>query len=284
MTDAAQHTAGLGGDYARELSVAAQLAAETGPLVMRYFHGDDLTVEMKPGDEPVTVADRAASELIVAGMSRAFADDVIISEENADDLRRLTAKRVWYIDPIDGTKAFIKHREGFCVMIGLTVDHTPVVGALYAPISRRLFVAARDCGAWLITEDGERQRMHASTIDDPRDIRLVASANNRTETIDQVKSALGINTELNIGSVGLKLALIALGERDLYVNPGSKCKSWDTCGPEIVLAEAGGKLTDVFGEPLRYDERDMVRSRGLIATNGRVHEAVVAKTAPLFPR
>ncbi len=277
-------TTGISDIYADELAAAARLAREAGAVVMGYREGGELRVEMKPGDEPVTVADKAASDLIVAGLGEAFPDDIIISEENTDDLRRLEQSRVWYIDPIDGTKDFIKGREGFCVMIGMTVDHAPVVGVLYQPISEQLFVAATGAGAWLVEPDGSRQAIHVSDVDDVGDIRLVASANNRTKVIDEVKSALGIDTELNIGSVGLKLALIALGERELYVNPSSKCKSWDTCAPEVILHEAGGRLTNLYGDALPYDDEKMTRNEGLLGTNGKVHDGVMAKMAPLFPR
>ena len=89
---------------------------------------------------------------------------------------------------------------------------------------------------------------------------------------------------LNIGSVGLKLALIALGERDLYVNPFPKCKAWDTCAPEAILHAAGGRLTDTLGDPVRYDQTDLSRPRGLVASNGHVHAASLARLASLFPR
>ena len=89
--------------FQREIDVASELAREGGLLALKYRNGD-LAVEMKPGDEPVTVADKASSALIVKGLEKAFPEDVIISEENADDLRRLKAERVWYVDPIDGTK------------------------------------------------------------------------------------------------------------------------------------------------------------------------------------
>jgi 3'(2'), 5'-bisphosphate nucleotidase len=83
--------------------------------------------------------------------------------------------------------------------------------------------------------------------------------------------------------VGLKLAIIAAGERDLYVNPTSHCSSWDTCAPEAILAEAGGRLSDIHGEPLRYDTESVGHDRGLLASNGLLHDAAVAKLAPLFP-
>jgi len=84
--------------------------------------------------------------------------------------------------------------------------------------------------------------------------------------------------------VGVKLCMIALGVHDLYVNPAAKTKAWDTCAPEAILERAGGKLTDLHGEPIRYDQLDLGRPSGMIASNGRVHADVLARLAPLFPR
>jgi 3'(2'), 5'-bisphosphate nucleotidase len=265
----------------RELRIAIRLAREAGALVLPYQRAG-VAVELKEEDEPVTRADREASELIVAGLRREFTDDIVISEEAADDRRRLEpGARVWYIDPIDGTRDFIKGRNGYAVMIGLVAGaaRRPVLGVVYQPVGDNLFTAAEGRGTWL----GDR-RLATSTVDQPDAIRLVASKSHRTDAIDRVRTTLGITDEMNIGSVGLKLGLIALGERDLYVNPSSKSKAWDTCAPEALLTEAGGKITDLWGEPLRYDVAELRNLRGLLASNGRLHDTVVAKLAPLFPR
>ncbi len=274
---------GASGLYGDELHAAATLAEAAGTLVARLRQGSDasLGVEMKPGDEPVTIADRAASDLIVSGLTQAFPTDVVISEERADDLARMDASRVWYVDPIDGTKDFIRGGEGFAVMIGLCVDGVPVMGVVHQPTNQRTFWAT-PAGAWTQIPGGAAQPLHVSAVRDAAAIRLVASKSHRTETIDRVKELLGIADELNIGSVGLKLCLIALGERDLYVNPWPKCKSWDTCAPEIILQMAGGTITDTHGGSLRYDTTSLGRDQGLIASNGLVHADVVARLSTLF--
>ncbi len=283
---------GEDGRLGRELVVATDLARRAGAiaLAVRAGGGAALGVELKAGDEPVTAADRAASELVVAGLRAAFPDDVVISEENADDLARLTAPRVWFIDPIDGTRDFIAGRNGFSVMIGLCEAHRPTLGVVYQPEGDRLFWAAPtsaggdDEAAWFAAPDAPIRQLHVSDLADAGQIRLVASASHRDATIDAVKSALGIANEMNIGSVGLKLALIALAERDLYVNPSSKSKVWDTCAPEAILRAAGGVMTDTHGDALRYDQVDLRRATGLVASNGHVHAEVIARLAHLFPR
>lgn len=269
-------------DLARELDVARSLALSAGKLILGY-HGTGIAVDEKAGHEPVTRADREASELILAGLGREFPADVLISEEAPDDARRLEpGRRVWFVDPLDGTRDFIRGLAGFAVMIGLCVERRPRLAAIYQPIGERLYLAAPGVGARLVEPDGERP-LRCSPIADLRAIRLVASKSHRTREIDQVKSALGIDDELNIGSVGLKLGLIALAERDLYVNPSSHSKAWDTCAPEALLHEAGGRITDLWGRPLPYDEPDLWHRRGLLASNGLLHDAVLEKLRPLFP-
>jgi 3'(2'), 5'-bisphosphate nucleotidase len=267
---------------AAELAVARDVAREAGVLSLRY-HDTGIEVERKAGDEPVTRADREASELIVARLSREFPGDIVISEEGADDRRRLDpSARVWYVDPIDGTRDFIRGAAGFATMIGLAIGGNPRLGVVYQPIGERSFWSVGD-RAWVSDAAGERPLRCAPTAD-LAEIRLVASKSHRTAKIDDVKNALGIADELNIGSVGLKVALIALGDRDLYVNPSSQSKAWDTCAPEAILAGAGGRLTDLWGDPLRYDDPDMRNRRGLLASNGILHQAVLDRLAPLFPR
>jgi 3'(2'), 5'-bisphosphate nucleotidase len=265
----------------REVERAAELARAAGALVtsIRDQGLAALGVEAKPGDEPVTVADRAANELIVSGLRTSFPDDVIVSEESvAHDRARLTAERVWYVDPIDGTKDFIRGEDGFAVMIGLCVAARPLVGVVYQPTRDRLYRAAPDVGAWLGDE-----RIHVSAQADPGAIRLVSSRSHRSVMNDKVRETLGVTDELAVGSVGLKLGLIATGERDLYVNPWPKCKAWDTCAPEAILVAAGGMLTDTKGGAIRYDEEDLARPRGLVASNGRIHEGVLARLGHVMP-
>ena len=238
-----------------------------------------LQVEMKPGDEPVTVADRRASELIVAGISASFPADPIISEELVPAPGALGSPRFWLVDPIDGTKDFIRGEDGYSVMIGLVCDGVPTVGVVYQPTIDRLFYGTPD-GAFMEYE-GRTTRLSVSDVTVAAEIRLVVSKSHRSSEIDRVKQQLGISNELNIGSVGLKLCVIAAGQRDLYVNPAAKTKAWDTCAPEAILVAAGGKLTDLLGRPIDYT-KELAHRRGLVASNGLAHGEVIAKLAPLF--
>jgi 3'(2'), 5'-bisphosphate nucleotidase len=268
------------GPLGRELVRAIELARIAGTEAVRLRDGT-LTVEMKPGDEPVTAADRRANELIVEGLAAAFPDDPIISEELPSTAAMLDAPRLWLVDPIDGTKDFIRGGDGFAVMIGLVVGGVPVLGVVHQPTLDRTFFATPDGGAHVAT--GETlEKLAVSAVAVAGDARLVASASHRSADIDRVKAELGIDNELNIGSVGVKLCLIAGGSRDLYVNPSAKTKAWDTCAPEAILAGAGGRLSDLFGGAIDY-RTELHHRRGLVGSNGHVHAEVVSRLGPLFP-
>nr|MBA3819486.1 3'(2'),5'-bisphosphate nucleotidase CysQ [Deltaproteobacteria bacterium] len=263
-----------------ELTCAFELVRRAGAEVLAMQRGE-IVVELKPGDEPVTAADRRGSEIIVDGLALAFPGDAVISEELPPPSGAQAAARLWLVDPIDGTKDYIRKEDGYAVMLGLVRDGVPVLGAVYQPVQDRMFYAVPE-GAWVAIGDVV-EPLRVSDVAVASDVRLVASKSHRSTDIDRVKTELGITNELNVGSVGVKLCLIALGVRDLYVNPAAKTKAWDTCAPEAILAKAGGRLSDLFGDPIDY-RGELAHRRGLLASNGHVHGEVVAKLAPLFPQ
>lgn len=267
-------------DLRRELARATELARQAGALVLSYF-GHEIAVETKPGEGPVTRADREAGVLIVEGLRSSFPDDGILSEEAPDDGSRLRCRRAWMIDPLDGTRDFVAGRPGFSVMIGLVIDGRPTLGVVFQPVGGVLYDAFLGGGARKIDEDGRAQPLHVSGIHQTSELRLVTSRSHRTADIDRVRGALGVSDELRLGSVGLKLCTIAGGERDLYVNPEGHSSLWDSCGPEAILREAGGVLTDLSGRPLNYTGPSTRNSRGLVASNGLLHDHIIAQIARL---
>jgi 3'(2'), 5'-bisphosphate nucleotidase len=265
-------------DLCRELRLARRLAHDAGRLVMRY-RTTDLEVAFKHHHGPVTLADRRASEHIVNGLCAAYEADIVVSEELPDDPRRLHAPRVWYVDPIDGTDAFIRGDDGFCVMVGLCVDHRPRLGVIYAPAVDHVFWGVAGAGAWSQQAEGPVSRLACSDV---FDLAGVLCQSRRVHADAGVKAFLGIG-DRNVASVGLRLALVAMGIADLHVvSPSAPPSHWDTCAPSVILAEAGGRVTDAYGEPLRYDLDVTTHSRGLVASNGWIHDAAVKRLSVLF--
>ena len=272
-------------DYRHELDVARAIAIEAADLVKTFRTGGRLVVDSKAGNEPVTNADHAANTLIVAKLRATFPDDVVLSEEIPDDGSRLGRARVWMVDPIDGTRDFILGDDGFAVMIGLCVDGRPQVGAVAQPATGKTYTGIAGVGAWLDHRDtpsATPQPMHTTSLARPPGIRLVASKSHRTPRVDAVRKALMIDDEMNVGSVGLKIGLVAEATRDLYVYTGGRTKIWDTCGPEAILVGAGGRMTDMDGQPLTYAEADLYNHRGIIASNGPLHDFVITALAPIL--
>lgn len=256
------------------------IVRRAGPIV-RTFHDQSDDIAWKDADDPVTAADRAVNHFLVTELRRAFPTDGILAEESKDDLARLRHERVWCIDPLDGTKEFIARNGEFSIMVGLAVAGEAVLGVVYQPIVDLMYSGVRGVGAWMTTPTG-RQALHVSDIADPAAMRLVVSRSHRNPITDALKTALGLTQERISGSVGLKCGLIARGEADLYLHPAPGLKEWDTCAPEAILTGAGGRLTDCWGRPLRYNRPDVARHSGLVASNGRCHDRIIAQMAPVL--
>jgi len=276
------------GEFERELRVAVELAREAGALALDY-QGGPLRVEHKEElDEPVTQADRAVNELIVRALREQFPEDGVLAEESVDTDRRIGRERVWMIDPIDGTKGFIAGTGDFCVQIGLAVEGRAAVGILYAPATDVLYWAAPGHGAWVVrpTSEADRslkaERLSVTGETELSRMRLAESRSHRGPRMESVVSALGVRAEVRSHSVGIKVGLLVERQADLYIHLSPKTKQWDTCAPEAVLAEAGGRMTDVFGGPMLYNTPDVLNRNGLVASNGAAHEEVIARLGSLL--
>jgi 3'(2'), 5'-bisphosphate nucleotidase len=268
-----------------ELEVAIELARSAGAILLRHYHSPFL-VEQKVNAlkelEEVTVADREANDLIVRRLAAEFPDDGILAEESADTDRRLDKSRVWMIDPMDGTKNFIQRDGDFAVQIGLAVDGESVAGVVYQPVRDVLYRAARGKGSWIEAPDKNAARMSVSRVVTPHEMVLASSRSHRSPRMQRVVSSFGFKAEVRRGSVGVKVGLITEQQADLYLHLSPGTKQWDTCAPEIILVEAGGRLTDLFGQPLRYNGVRVDNRNGIVATNGAAHEMVIENLAPLL--
>lgn len=271
--------------YEGELRVALRLARDAGAAILDYYDGPlhvERKVSNKDYNEPVTVADRAANELIVRGIREAFPDDGMLAEESIDTERRLSKRRVWMVDPLDGTKGFIERSGDFAVQIGLAVDGQSLLGVVYQPLPDVLYWAAQACGAWIERAGFPRERALVSTESDIRRMRLAASRSHRSPRMDRIIRTLGIEQEVRRDSVGVKVGLIIERQCDIYIHSSPRTKQWDTCAPEAILREAGGRFTDLFGGPMSYNSPEVRNLNGLVATNGAAHERVIEQLAPLL--
>ena len=245
---------------------------------MAYYQ-TGLAVHRKAGDEPVTMADRVADDLIVRGLRAAFPHDGLLTEESDDDLSRLDRERVWIVDPLDGTTEFIDGTGDFSVQIALTVQGQPVLGVVYQPAADLLYRAVRGGGAYSV-DNGRVQPLRVSTETDPASMCMAASRSHYSAFVRSARRALGIPEVRRVGSVGLKVGLLARGLCDLYLAT-TVAKEWDLCAPHALLLEAGGVLTNLCGERPVYNQPKVAECRGLIASNGQIHDRFVKMLAPL---
>ena len=271
--------------YEAELDAAKTLAHKAGELILEYYAKEIIAEEKLGIDnfyEPVTEADRAASRIIVEGLKERFPDDAVLSEEERDDPEdRLSKHRSWVIDPIDGTAGFVQKDGDFAVQIGLADAGEAVAGVVYLPFHDVMYHAAKGDGAFAIKEN-ETHKLHASTKTDFRQMSLAVTRHHWSSRMNRVIKEFGFRENCRRGSVGLKIGLLAEGACDIYIHLSPRTKIWDTCAPQIILEEAGGKLTDIFGASIRYDVADLQNHNGILAGNGVSHEAAVRKMRPLL--
>jgi 3'(2'), 5'-bisphosphate nucleotidase len=256
----------------RELDEAASIARDAARILLEVY-ATDFSVRMKGREDPVTEADTRANALLVRELRARFPSDGVVAEETADTSDGLRKGRCWYVDPLDGTKEFVSKNGEFSVMLGLAIDGAAVLGVVYQPVGERLYAGVVGQGAFMV-ESGTRTPLQPTDESDPAKLRLIVSRSHRSPQMDALKQTLGITSERPSGSVGLKVGLIARREADFYVHLSDKAGAWDTCGPEAILRAAGGRFTDLAGDPVRYDG-NMRASRGILACNAAAFDAVL---------
>jgi 3'(2'), 5'-bisphosphate nucleotidase len=254
----------------KELAIAKQLALQAGAILMKYYQQGTAVDWKAPGD-PVTAADREASQLIVSNLAPEFPQHAILSEEELDNPNRMERSHVWMIDPMDGTREFIEHRGEFAVQIGLAVEGVPVLGVVYQPTTDKLYYAAKGFGAYLESADAN-MRLHVSNEAAASRMTIAVSRSHPSARVEAIQERLRIQNVIQTGSVGLKVGAVCEGRAHLYIHTGSRTHLWDTCGPEAILREAGGRMTDLYGHPLHYSGSELRNPNGLIASNGLIHE------------
>ena len=270
--------------YDHELRVACDLARAAGAAILEHYEGP-LNIEQKNSEndlEPVTQADTIANELIVSQLRREFPDDGILAEESVDTEHRLEKSRVWMVDPLDGTNGFIDGNGDFAVQIGLAENGECVLGVVYQPLPGVLYRAVRGEGTWIERPDFEPERAFVSDRRNVSEMRLAASRSHRSPRMNKLVELFGFKEEVQRGSVGIKIGLIIEQQCDVYIHLSSRTKQWDTCAPEVILIEAGGRLSDLFGYRLSYNVRDVQNRNGLVASNAVAHDQIIETLAPLL--
>jgi myo-inositol-1(or 4)-monophosphatase len=250
----------------RELETACAAARAAGQVLLRYS-GGAYRVGEKSADNPVTAADLESNELLRSAILGAFPGDGWLSEETADSEERLARRRVWVVDPLDGTKEFISEIPEFCVCIALVEDGVPRVAVEYNPVRDELFSARKGGGAFL-----NGAAIHVSGQADLRHARVLASRSEDARGEWDAYRPL-MKVELT-GSVAYKFALVASGRHDATFTLTPK-NEWDVCAGSLLVTEAGGMVTEPGGRAVRFNNRTTLIENGLVASNGLLHRAIL---------
>jgi 3'(2'), 5'-bisphosphate nucleotidase len=267
--------------YKAELETALEAAAQAGRLVLEAY-ASFTAIPDAPVDIS-TQADRQAQELILRLLAEAFPTDALCAEEQLA-LRAGAATqgpRLWVVDPIDGTRGFARKNGEFSIMIGFVAEGRVVVGVVFEPVPGRLTYASRGAGCW--------RRDSLDQQPTPCRVSSVAELSKATLTRSHLKPGASPKVDLALGtahvhptySAGIKLGRVARGEADVYVNIHEAIHDWDICAGHILVEEAGGSVTALHGQPIQYGSEGAWQRSGLIATNGLLYPAVIARADAL---
>jgi 3'(2'), 5'-bisphosphate nucleotidase len=244
------------------LPAVVDIAEAAGREIMRIYESG-FSVTLKQDRSPLTEADLAAQRVIGAGLA-ALAEVPMLAEESAAEVfaRRRDWPTLWLVDPLDGTREFVKRNGEFTVNIALVHQHEPILGVVAAPARQVAYAAADGCGAFRRDAAGTRTPIHVQS-QAPQPLRVLGSRSHGDAVLDRMLEHLGPQVRLSVGSA-LKFGLLAEGSGDIYVRRGATSE-WDTAAGHALLREAGGCVLDLTGQPLLYNARATVTNPAFIA-------------------
>lgn len=251
----------------RELSTAIAAATQAAAAIRTiYENGDAWVTEKSGGAGPLTQADLAADRILHQVLREAFPDDAILSEETADDPSRLEQRRVWILDPLDGTREFVDRVPEFVVSVALVIDGAPAVGVLVHPLTGSVMAGVVGRGATL---DG--RPVQTTTTPALDGARIVVS---RSEIRKGMFDAWQGRANLEpVGSVAYKLGLVGTGQADATFTPRPRSE-WDVAAGAAIVLAAGGRVTDLLGAPYRFNQPRPIVG-GVVVSNGPLHRELL---------
>lgn len=250
------------------------IAKAAGMAIMQVYT-TDFSVEKKEDNSPLTQADLSAHEVIVKALKQLTPHIPVLSEESdaIDADIRNRWQQYWLIDPLDGTREFVKRNGEFSVNIALIDEHQPILGVVYAPVNDLLYFATQGQGAYKQAALNTRIKIHTKTLD-VKQLTIAVSRSHRDQHVEHflqnIKNSTGLTPELiSIGS-SLKICLVAEGRADVYPRLGPTSE-WDTAAAHCILQEAGGDIVDASGHTLRYNTQHSLLNPSFFATGNKTH-------------
>lgn len=244
------------------LKCVIQTAKDAAGEILRIYQEEIIPVDWKSDNSPLTEADRRANDIIVESLSKNFPDHAILTEESTDDRSRLANEWCWIVDPLDGTKEFIKRNGEFTVNIALSYRRHTVLGVVVTPVTGEVYYAAQGYGAWY-EKDGRVEPIHVS--DKAEDLTMAVSRSHAGADEQRLIQSGRIKNILQSGS-SLKGCLVAHGRADVYYRFGPTME-WDTAAMQCIVEEAGGVFRQMDDTEMLYNRENSLNEKGFYAIN-----------------
>jgi len=243
----------------------AGIAREAGRAILEVYD-TDFEVKRKDDYSPLTLADTRSHRIIADSLRSRYPEIPVLSEEGRDvsfDIRR-NWERFWLVDPLDGTKEFVKRNGEFTVNIALVENRTPVAGIIHIPVANLMYLADVREGCWEISENG-RRRIEVARIPAAGPVRIVRSRSHPGAGLEELLSLIPAHEIINRGSA-LKFCAVAAGEADFYPRFGPTWE-WDTAAGQAIVTAAGGIMVGLSGEPFVYNKRDLLNGPFIVSSS-----------------
>ena|SRR3990167_5855912 len=253
----------------KEASILIDAVISAGDAVRALFNKDYVKVQ-KSNNSPLTAADLQANQILKKQLLNHFPEDGWLSEETYDDFLRLGKKRIWIVDPLDGTKEYINKIAEYAISVALVEDGAPILASVFNPTTDELFYAVKGQGAWM----NDKQICCTQVCD--KKIKILAS---RSEVINGDWQCFIDHFNVSpMGSIAYKLALIAAGKADATFSFEPRSE-WDIAAGVLLVQEAGGIVHDLSGKPFMFNQKN-IRVNGIIASSKIVYSDVMKKIEP----
>ncbi|OAV43011.1 3'(2'),5'-bisphosphate nucleotidase CysQ [Lewinella sp. 4G2] len=266
-------------DYLKLAEEVGEIARAAGAEILKIYDTEDFGVEMKSDDSPLTKADKAANAVIEAGLKKLAFQAPIVSEEGTKEemsyATRSQLTRFWLVDPLDGTKEFIKRNGDFTVNIALIESGKPVLGVVFTPVTDELFYSAAGKGAFEVLSPGAKPSRIFAAAFTMKDVNLKVVAS-RSHLNEETQNFIDRFDRPELVQRGSSLKIMELARGNAHVYPRlAPTMEWDTGAAHAILLEAGGKMVDdTTGKELRYN-KEILRNNHFIAY-GEVREELLA--------
>jgi 3'(2'), 5'-bisphosphate nucleotidase len=250
-----------------KIKVLKKLAIEAGRAIMKIYE-TDFDVAYKGDQSPLTLADKEANTIIARGLEKYYPDYAILSEEVADDKSRRENAYCFIVDPLDGTKEFVNRNGQFTVNIALVYKGKPVVGVIYVPVTKQLYYAVKNEGAFLeLAGFDEAKQLHVSNK--LSELIWIGSKSHSSEKEENlIADHRDLIKESIVAGSSLKGCRVAEGQADVYYRFGLTCE-WDTAAMQCIVEEAGGLFRQMDGSEMVYNRENTLNEKGFYVVNQR---------------